>query len=101
VRSDLEIPELVGADPQRCANRWIELAHRAAPERLDPVVERAHALDGPVGDLLRQRAVAAVEPFGRARENAVGVRVLLEDPADDLVRRPPCRRYRRPLSHSA
>jgi hypothetical protein len=65
------------------------------------VVECAHPLDGAVGDLLRERAVAPVEALGRRGEDAVGVRVLLEDAAHDLVGRTPRGRYRRPLSHSA
>ena len=43
----------------------------------------AHALHRAVGEPLRERAVAVVEPFDRARERAVGVRVLLEDAAHD------------------
>ena len=56
------------------------------------MVERADALDGPVGEPLRERAVARVQPLGGAAQRPVGVRVLLEDAPDDLERRPPRRR---------
>jgi len=53
--------------------------HFPAGERLDRVVERPHALDGPVRELLRQRPVALVELRRDSAERPVGIRVLLED----------------------
>ena len=50
-----------------------ELADGAAPQRLDRMVERAHALHGAEGHALRKGAVARVEVAGRSRERAVGV----------------------------
>jgi len=51
------------------------------------VIERACALHRPEGESLRERAVAAVEIFRGAAQNAVRVGVLLEHAQDDLVRR--------------
>ena len=53
--------ELVGAEPQRGAHGRVELAHGPPAERLDRVVERAHALHRAVRELHRERAVARVE----------------------------------------
>ena len=50
------------------------------------MVERPHALDGAVREPLRERALALVEPLGRAAERAVGIGVLLEDAQQHLVR---------------
>ena len=94
--------ELVGAEPERRAHRRVELAHRPLAELLDPEVDRSPALHGSVREPLRERAVAVVEPFDRCRERAVGVRVLLEDAAHDLERRPPRRRdHRTPRRNSS
>ena len=49
------------------------------------MVERAHALDGAVGERHRQRAVARVELGRRAVQRAVGERALLEHATDDGV----------------
>ena len=49
------------------------------------MVERPHALHCPEGELARERAVAVVQPGGCGAQRAVGVRVLLENTADDLV----------------
>ncbi len=91
-RHAVEKGELVCADAQRRPNRWIELADGATAERLDSVVERPRALDGTEGDLLRECAVARVQTLRGSPEGAVGVRVLLEDAQDDLVRGAPGRR---------
>ena len=56
------------------------------PERVDAVVERPHALHGPVRDPLRERSLPVVEPFDGRAQRAVCVRVLLEDTPDDPVR---------------
>ena len=66
-RDAVEEAELVGAEPQRRAHGRVELAHRPAAERVDRVVERADALHRAVGELLREGAVARVEPLGRRR----------------------------------
>jgi hypothetical protein len=103
VLRNLRERELVGTEAQRRPYRRVELPHRPPPELLDPVVERAHTLDRPVGQPLRERAVALVEPLGGRRKGPVGVRVLLEDAADGLERRPPRGRHahRRPRRNSS
>jgi hypothetical protein len=78
--------ELVGAETQRRAHRRVELAHRALAQPVDPEVERARALHRSVRQPLGQRAVTLVESFHGRAECAVGVCVLLEDAAHDLVR---------------
>ena len=82
----IQVAELVCADPQSGADRRIELAHGTAANLLEHVVERACPLHCPVRDPLRERAVARVQAGGRTGEGAVGVRVLLEDAQDDVVR---------------
>ena len=72
------------------------------PELLDPEVERAHALHRAVGEPLRERAVAVVEPFDGARERAVGVGLLLEDAQNDVERGAARGRdHRRPRTNSS
>ena len=61
VRRGVRVAELVRAEAERRAHRRIELAHRPLAERVDRVVERAHALHGAVGEPLRERALALVE----------------------------------------
>ena len=91
VRRGIGVPELVRAEAQRRPHRWIELAHRTLAERLDRVVERAHALHRAVRQPLRECAFAVVEALRRGAERAIRVRVLLEDAQQDLVRRAPRR----------
>ena len=86
LRDGVHEGELVGAGAERRANRRVELPHRPAPERLDAVVERADALNRAVGELLREGAVARVEPLRGAPEGPVGVGAVLEDPLDDACR---------------
>ena len=50
------------------------------------MVERPHALHGAVGEPLREGALPLVQPLGGGAEGAVGVRVLLEDAQQHLVR---------------
>ena len=88
-RDAVEVGELVRADAERGAHRRVELRDRPPRQGLDAVVERADALHRPVGDLRGQRAVAGVEALGGGGQGAVGIRVLLEDAADDLVRGAP------------
>ena len=102
VLRDVREAELVCAEAQRRAHRRIELAHRSLSERLDCVVERAHALHGPECQPLRKRSLARVEAGGRCAEDAVRVRVVLEGAQDDLVGRatrcgPVYRRHGGPL----
>ena len=52
------------------------------------MVERPHPLDGAVREPLRERPLSLVEIFGGTPKGAVGVRVLLEDAQEHLVRRP-------------
>ena len=66
--------ELVGAEAQRREHRRVELARGPASERLDRVVERAHALHRAVGELHRERAVAVVEPGRSAAAGTPGPR---------------------------
>ena len=92
-RDAVEVGELVGADAQRSANRRVELrAPAAAPSASMPWSSARDALHRAVGDLLGERAVAGVEALGGGGQRAIGVRVLLEDAPDDLVRGAPCRR---------
>ncbi len=86
-RYRIEVAKLVGAEPQRRPHRCIELRDGSPADRLERVVERADALHGAEGDSLRERAVPSVEALGRAAEHAVGVGLLLEDAAHDLVGR--------------
>ena len=79
VDGDLRVGELVRAEPQRRPHRRVELGDRAAAELLDPVVERADALDRPVGEPLRERPLARVDALDRAAKGTVGVGVVLED----------------------
>jgi hypothetical protein len=97
----VEVGELERTEPERRPYGRIELAHRPTPERLDPEVEGTNALDGAVGDLLCEPAVACVEGGRGGGEGAVGIGVVLEDTEDDLIGRPAGRRYRRPRSHSS
>src|SRR4051794_27296341 len=53
------------------------------------MVERADALDRPVGEPLRQMPIALVEPARSRRKGAVGVSVVLEDAQERLERRAP------------
>ena len=89
-----EEAELVGAEAERREHGRVELSHRPLPERLDRVVERSHPLHRAERELSRERPVAVVEPLRCGAERPVGVGVLLEDAADDLVRREPGRRNR-------
>src|SRR5581483_8606969 len=86
VRRRLAPRELEPRDPQRSPDGRVELAKRAAAERLDAVVDRTHALHGAVGDPLRERAVARIEVGGRGRERAVGVCVVFEHAPHDVER---------------
>ncbi len=47
-------------------------------------------LHRPVGEALRKRAVAVVEPRDGGGKRAVGVRLVLEDAPHDLERGAPC-----------
>ena len=104
VRRGVRVAELIRAEAQRSAHRRVELAHRPLAERVDRVVERAHALHGAVGEPLRERALALVEVARGGAKDAVGVRVLLEDAQQHLVRDAARRRdrhQRRPRRYSA
>ena len=102
LRYSVEIRELVRAEPERRQDRRVELAHRPLAERLDRVVERPHALHRAERELPRERAVARVEPFRGAPQGAVGVRLVLEDAPQHLVRRAARRRdHRRPRRNSS
>ena len=99
---EVEPAELIAVDAQRREHRRIELPHRPPAELLDPVVDRPHALHRAVGDPLREPPVALVEAGRGRRERAVGVGVLLEDAADDLVRgQPRGRDHRTPRRNSS
>ena len=63
----LRVAELVRAEPERGEHGRIELANGPPPDRLDRVVERALALHRPVGEPLRERPVALVEPSTAVR----------------------------------
>ena len=49
------------------------------------MVERAHALHRPVGELHGESPVALVEPLGERPEGAIRIGVFFENPPDDLV----------------
>ena len=94
--------ELVGAETQRRDHRRIELSHRPLAELLDAEVDRPRALHRPVGEPLRERPVAVVEPRNRRGEDTVGVRLLGEHPPHDLVRGAPRRcDHRNPRTSSS
>ena len=77
------------------------LAQNEPAERLDRVVERPRALDGAVREPPCERAVTIVQVLGGAAQRAVGVRAVLEDAHEHLVRRAPGRRYLSPRSHAS
>ena len=94
--------ELVGAEPQRGADGWVELAHRPLAELLDAEVERPRHLHRPVGEALREGAVARVEAGDGRRERAIGVVLLFEDAPHHLIRRRArWRDQRRPRTNSS
>ena len=84
--------ELVRAEPERRPHGSVQLADRSPPQLLDRMVERASALDRPVGEPLGERSVSLVEARGGRSQRAVGICTLLEDAQHRLVRRPPGRR---------
>ncbi len=101
-RNSLHVAELVRAKPQRCPDRRIEPGDAPPSECLDRVVERADTLHGTEGKALRERAIPVVETRRRRAKGAVGVRVVLEDPPQDLERGRPRRAYARsPRSHAS
>ena len=83
VAGDGEEDELVGAEAQRGAHGRVELAHGRRPSVSIAWSSVRDALDGAVGELLRERPLARVETPAAARERAVGVGVVLEHAADD------------------
>ena len=86
-RDAVEEDELIGAEAKRRPHGRVELAHGPTSERVDRMVERPGALDGPVGQLLCERPLARVEAGDGALERAVGVGVVLEHAPDDGHRR--------------
>ena len=80
----VEEDELVGAEPERRTHGGIETADRPPAGDLDRVVERAGALHRAVRELPRERPVAIVEAGGGPPQRPVGVRLVLEDAADDV-----------------
>ena len=87
VRRSLAPGDLVAGDPKRGQHGRVEVARGPAPEQVDPVVDRADALNRAVGDPLGERPVAWVETGGGGRHRPVRVRLVLEDPAHHLVGR--------------
>src|SRR5580765_3814569 len=87
VLRDFGVAELVRAEPQCCANRWVELADWTLAELSDGVVERAHALHRSERESLRECMVATVEVLCGTAEHAVRICVLFEYTEDDFVRR--------------
>jgi hypothetical protein len=102
-RDPVEIAELVRPEPQGGQHGRVELSHRTLAERLDRVIERPHPLDRSEGEPPRQRDVAVLEPLRGGAQSPVGVRVVLEDPAQHLVGRSPSRRngQRSPRTNSS
>ena len=72
-RYAVEVGQLVRAEAERGAHRRVELADRPPPERLDRVVEGPGALDRPVGEAPRERAIPLVEPGRLGAQRAIGV----------------------------
>jgi hypothetical protein len=87
-RHAVEEHELEDAESERGQDRGLEPARRPLGERGDHVVERRAPLDGAVGELGGERALAGrqLEPRGLGVQRAVGVRILLEDAPHDRVR---------------
>jgi hypothetical protein len=83
----VEEDELEGPEPQRGQQRGLQALDRPRGQRRDHVVERRDALDGAVGQLRGQRAVAGVQAGAGqlAVERPVGPGALLEDPSHDRV----------------
>ncbi len=100
-RNPVHESELVRTEPQRSSHGRVETADRAPAKLLDRVVERPHPLHRAESQPLRECAVARVQPFRSRPERAVGVRIVLEDPKEDVERRPPGRAYLSPRSHAA
>ena len=95
-------PELIGAEAKRRAHGRIEAVHATPPELLDRVVERAHALHRAERQPLRERAIAVVELRNSGSECAIGVRLVLEHPQQDVERGDAGGTYRRsPRSHAS
>ena len=92
MRRHLRERELVRAEPQRGLYRRIQLGHRAAAERLDPVVERPDPLNRAVGQPLRKGAIPRLEAGRSGGKGAVGVGGVLENATDGLVGGTPSRR---------
>ena len=80
--------ELVEPEAQRGADGRVEPLDGPLGQLLRERVQRGLALDGAVGEPGGQRAVAAVQPAAPrlAVERAIGPRVLLEDAPDDCKR---------------
>ena len=85
--------ELVEAEAERRPKRRVDALDRAAGEERDEVVGGPAPLHGAVGERLRLRSLATLEPepAGGRTQGPVGPRVLLEDPPQRLERRPPRR----------
>ena len=84
-RDAAEVAELVRAEAQRREHRRVELSHRTLPERLDRMIERAHALHRAERELARERPVAVVEALRGGPQRPVGVRAFFGDAAEDVV----------------
>src|SRR6266511_5374548 len=100
MRRDVGEPELICAEPKRRAHGWVELPHRTLAKRPDRVVERPHALHRSERKALRKSAVARVELRCSRTQDAIRIRVVLEDAQDDLVRGLSCR-HRMPRMNSS
>ena len=80
--------ELVGPEPKPSPDGDVEAGHGPPADLLERVVERADALDRPVGEALCERPVARVELGGLRRERPVGVGAFVEDADERPVARP-------------
>jgi hypothetical protein len=78
----IEEQQLVEAQPERRPDCRLEPCDGPGHELLGDVVERRTALHGPEREGRGQRAVAWLEPRGLRVEGAIGIRSLLEHPAD-------------------
>ena len=81
------LEQLEQAESQGGQHRPVQLVGRAGGEQLDQMVGRAASLDRAVREPLRLGSLTSVQTVARGggRECAIGPRVVLEDPAENLI----------------
>ena len=85
--------ELEDAQAQCVEHRRVDIAERSRGQRLQHELERAPALDRPIGETLGEGAVARVEPrpVGLRPEGAIGVGLFAVDSAQHAMGAGACR----------